>query len=115
MNSSQETTRLSQHINICGIFLSQSSTFIFITSVLKCQLMYFSAGGKGKNSYLFMIPTSCLCFIIKAALAVMPPILLCWPTVSEVDVGGTAVEVQPSHLYSVTHRCCVTDGGRGEV
>jgi len=27
----------------------------------------------------------------------MPPILLCWPTTSEVDVGGKAVEVKPSH------------------
>ena len=24
----------------------------------------------------------------------MPPILLCWPTTSEVDVGGMAVEVK---------------------
>ena len=32
-----------------------------------------------------------------AAPKVMPPILLCWPTTSEVDVGGMAVEVEPSH------------------
>ena len=33
----------------------------------------------------------------RAALEVMLPILLCWPTVSEADVGGTAVEVELSH------------------
>ena len=26
----------------------------------------------------------------------MPPILLCWPTTSEADVGGMAVDVEPS-------------------
>ena len=30
----------------------------------------------------------------------MPPILLCWPTTSEVDVDGMAVEVEPSHLHN---------------
>jgi len=29
-----------------------------------------------------------------AALKVMPPILLRWPMMSEVDVGGMAVEVE---------------------
>ena len=42
---------------------------------------------------------------MKADLEVMPPILLCWPTVSEADVGGIAVEIEPSHQYSVTF-CC---------
>ena len=27
----------------------------------------------------------------------MPPILLCWPKMSEMDVGGSAVEDEPSH------------------
>ena len=35
----------------------------------------------------------------------MPPILLCWLTMSEVDVGQ----------YSVTCCCCATDGSRGAV
>ena len=39
--------------------------------------------------------------------------LLCWPTVSEVDVGGTAVEVEPSHQCSVMFCCCETNGSRG--
>ena len=45
----------------------------------------------------------------------MPPILLCWPTTWEADVGGMAVEVEPSHHYPVTFCCCVTDGSRGAV
>jgi len=30
----------------------------------------------------------------------MPPVLLCWPVSSDVDVDGMAVEVEPSHQYS---------------
>ena len=30
---------------------------------------------------------------LRAALKVMPPSLLCWPMMSEVDVGSMAVEV----------------------
>jgi len=28
----------------------------------------------------------------------MPPIVLCWPTTSEADVGGTLVEAEPSYI-----------------
>ena len=45
----------------------------------------------------------------------MPPILLCWPMMSEADVGGMAVEVEPSYQYSITVCCHVTDGSRGAV
>ena len=38
---------------------------------------------------------------MSAALKVMPPVLLCWPTMSDVDVGGMAAEVEPSHQYAV--------------
>ena len=41
----------------------------------------------------------------------MPPVLLCWPAVLEVDVGGMAVEAEPS----ITCCCCVTDSSRGTV
>jgi len=34
---------------------------------------------------------------------------------SEADVGGMAAEVEPSHQYSATFCCCVTDGSRGAV
>ena len=33
---------------------------------------------------------------MRAALKVMPSVLFCWSTISEVDVGGTAVEVECS-------------------
>jgi len=51
----------------------------------------------------------------RVALKVMPPILLCCPMTSEVDVGGMVAEVEPSHQYSVTFCGCVTDGSRGVV
>ena len=35
------------------------------------------------------------------ALKVTPPILLCWPVMSEVDVRVMAVEVGHSHQYSL--------------
>ena len=51
----------------------------------------------------------------RAALKVMPPILLHWPTTSDADVGGMTVGVEPLHHYSVTCCCHVTDGSRGAV
>ena len=41
-------------------------------------------------------------------------ILLCWFTTSELDVGGVAVEVEPSHQYSIIF-FLLTDGSRGAV
>ena len=52
---------------------------------------------------------------MRAALKAKPPILSCWPMTSEADIGGTAVEVEPSHQYPITCCCCVTDGSRGAV
>lgn len=43
------------------------------------------------------------------------PILWCWTTVSELDVGDMAVETEPSHQYSITFCCYGTDGSRGAV
>ena len=34
---------------------------------------------------------------------------------SDVDVGGMAVEAEPSQQYSVTCCCGATDGSRGAV
>jgi hypothetical protein len=45
----------------------------------------------------------------------MPPILLCWPTASEVDVGDMAVEVEPSRQYSVKLCCRATYDSREAV
>jgi len=53
--------------------------------------------------------------VLSTALKVLPPIILCWPSASEVDVGGMAVEVKPSHQHSVIFCCHVTDGSREAV
>jgi len=38
--------------------------------------------------------------LIRSNATNLPPILLSWPTTSEVDIGGMAVEVEPAHQYS---------------
>lgn len=50
------------------------------------------------------------CVYTRTALKVMPSILLWWPTVSEVDVGGVAGEAETSQQFSVIFCCCETDG-----
>jgi len=45
----------------------------------------------------------------------VPPTLLYRPLTSEADVGGTAIEVKPSHQYSSTLCCHVTFGSRRAV
>ena len=39
----------------------------------------------------------------------MPPVLLFWSTVSEVDIVGMAAEVELSHQYPITCHYHVTD------
>ena len=53
--------------------------------------------------------------ITRVAPKLMPPILLCWPTTSEADVGDMAVEGEPSHQHFVKFCCRATDGSRGAV
>lgn len=43
--------------------------------------------------------------ITKAALNVMPLTLWHWPMNSEMNVGGIAVEAEPSCEYSITFSC----------
>ena len=50
-----------------------------------------------------------------ATWEVIPPILFCWPTMSEADIGSTTVEAEHSHQYSITFCCSVTDGSRPAV
>jgi len=52
---------------------------------------------------------------MRAALKVMPPILLFLSMTSEADVGGMAVEAEPASRYSGTFCCCTTDGSRGAL
>jgi len=51
----------------------------------------------------------------KVAPKVMPPILLFWSMMSEADVGGMTVKVEPSCQYPITFCCPVADGSRGAV
>ena len=44
----------------------------------------------------------------------MPPILLLWHMISEVDVDSTALEGGASHQYCITFCYSVTDGSRGQ-
>ena len=46
----------------------------------------------------------------RAAPKVMLPILLCWSTNLEVDVGDMEVEIEPYHQYSIACCCHVRDG-----
>ena len=67
----------------------------------------------GHNFY-----TECCCDVsdcTRAALTVMSPMLLSWPMMSEADVGGMAIEVEPSHQYPITFCCRATDGSTGVV
>ena len=52
---------------------------------------------------------------MKAALKVMPAISLHWLITSEANVSGIAIEAEPSHPYSMTCCCRVTDGSRAAV
>jgi len=49
---------------------------------------------------------------MRAAPKAMPAVLFYQPTVLEADVGGMAVQVEPSRQQSITCCCCLTDGGR---
>jgi len=43
------------------------------------------------------------------------PILLCWPMMSEADVGGMAVEAGTSCPYSTTFCCYAADDRREAI
>ena len=83
--------------------------YIHIHTYMSCRSSPHINAHRHTCMYIFV------CIYMKTALKVMPSILLCCPTVSEVDVGGTAVEVEPSQQHSITFYCCVTDGSRGAV
>ena len=72
--------------------------FNFYCSLKSIHCMYVGAGS-----------------ITRTSLKVMPPILLCWPTMSVADGGGMAVKVEPSHQYSISCCCCMMDGSIGAV
>ena len=51
-------------------------------------------------------------YFMRVAPKVTFPVLWCWPTASEADGGGMAVEVEPFHQYPIALCCLVTDGSR---
>lgn len=51
----------------------------------------------------------------SAAPKAMSHILLCWPTMSEVDVGGMVAEDEFYCQYSITFCSCVMDDSREAV
>ena len=65
--------------------------------------------------YVYTLTYTYIIYLMRAALKLMPHILLCWPTPSEADIDGIAVKLEPSHQYSITSCCHVTDGSRGAV
>jgi len=45
----------------------------------------------------------------------MSLILVCWLTMSEVDVDDMTIEDEPTHQYPITCCCCATDSSRRAV
>ena len=74
--------------------------------------------GPGRESHLKILIIS-VCVQLKpwqfkaqntrAAPKVMPPVLWCWPMMSEADVDGMAVDVQPSYQYLLLFIVCCHD------
>ena len=52
---------------------------------------------------------------MMVAPKLMPPVLFCWHTTSKADAGVMAVEVEPSHQYSIPSCCCAADGSKVAV
>jgi len=93
------------------IWLLPSEHF-FLTIVQTPEMHWVQyPGGWWWGLYFFLLAPTCT----KAGLKTTHPIFLHGPMTSEADVGGTAVEVEPSHQHPVTCCCCETDGSRGAV
>ena len=45
---------------------------------------------------------------MRVAPKVMSPLLLCWPMTPDMDFGGMAVDIIPSHKYSIKFCCHMT-------
>ena len=73
-----------------------------------------------KNNKLMLYYYCLYCFqTLQLCASVIPKVTssisLHQSMISEVDVGGMTVEIEPSIQYSITICCCVTDGSRGAV
>ena len=72
------------------------------------------ANGLAHFSFFFLSLLKQVNTYMRAALKVMP-LLIHWPTPSEPYVDDLVVEFKPSHQYSITLCCCMTDDSRGAV
>jgi len=52
---------------------------------------------------------------MRDALNIMPPVLRCWPTMSEANIDGMEVEDEPSCKYSITFYLHLTYGSSEAV
>ena len=52
---------------------------------------------------------------MMASSKAVPSMLWCWSIMSEADIDGMTVEVGPTHQYTITCCCHVTDGSRRAV
>ena len=108
-------------IHICSYY-----PLCFITRIWSWSLEINSTLFRMDHFYLFWILKQSFKFtwlwnsvfsryIMRVAPKLMPPLLLCWRTMSEADVGDVAVGVEPSHQYSVKFCCHATDNSRRAV
>ena len=69
------------------------------------MLLILSSAGRIPMDNTIILAAKAAVQHTRAAPEVMSPISLHCPTLSEADVSGMAVEVEPSHLYSITFYC----------
>jgi len=87
---------------------SSGQRLVLVMPDLQTKLYYSYACHYFKDRFQVML-------MYEAAPKIIPPILLHWPTMSEVDVGDMAVKVESSCQYSITFCHRVTDCSRGAV
>ena len=54
---------------------------------------------------MLLVYINYITYFTRVVPKVMPPVLLCWPMMSEAD-SGMAVEVEPPHQYPIMFCCC---------
>ena len=81
-----------------GIKLKNLITYLYQTFIIVTLVDMFNVLSEiFKIQMFYYLYINNIIYFASAALKVMPPILLCWPITSELDIGGMAVEVKPSH------------------
>jgi len=73
-----------------------------IPLVLCCCFSFLCSNKKYFKKTCFLYTLTIL--LTRAALKIMPPNLLSWPTTSEVGVGAVAVEAEPSRQYDTVRQ-----------